>query len=347
MQLGFILQPGVTNSNYRVIIPMRELAARGHVVVRLDDTLRDMPVGQLLGCDLVHCFRREDRIGDLELLARRGVAISFDNDDDFASSDVMGEKSSLEGRRTNRRLSALYVQAARLADLVTTPSQAIAEKYRGEGAENVVVIENYLYGEDLRLDRTPKRDTVTVCWIAGVEHAVDVPRLKIVEALTRLLDVHANVRAITVGVRLPLRSDRYEHIPHVTHEQLFEVVARSDIGIAPLVDSAFNRARSNVKLKEYAGGATAWLASAVGPYLGHAEKQGGRLVEEGRWFEELDRLVRSQRDRARLARRARKWAKTQTIDRHVTAWESEFQRAIERAGERMARTTGHRRAARA
>jgi len=333
--LGFILQPGKPNSNYRVTIPMHALANRGHEVVRLDDIEEDMPLRDLYCCDLVHCFRRKDRIADLRELSRRGVAISFDNDDDFHSSDMLGGKSSLRGFRANRGFAASFMAAARLADLVTTPSHTLAEKYRGAGAHRVVVVGNYLDPDDLCSNRRATHDGVVVGWVAGLEHAADLPQLKIVDALLRLLEVHAHMRVLTVGVRLPLHSDRYEHIKSVSHEELFRVVSGIDIGIAPLVDSPFNRARSDVKLKEYAAGGAAWVASPVGPYRGLGEKQGGLLVEDDNWFDALDRLIRSRLLRARLSRRASRWAKSQTIDRHAPVWEAEFQRAVERAGQRM------------
>jgi glycosyltransferase involved in cell wall biosynthesis len=103
------------------------------------------------------------------------------------------------------------------------------------------------------------------------------------------------------------------------------------IGIAPLIDSAFNRGRSNVKLKEYAAAGAVWLASPVGPYLGMGEDQGGRLVEDDGWYEALDRLVRDHADRAALARRASAWARKQTIEHAGRAWETSFRSAIIRA----------------
>jgi hypothetical protein len=57
-----------------------------------------------------------------------------------------------------------------------------------------------------------------------------------------------------------------------------------------------------VRVKEYAAAGVRWLASPIGPYAGLGEKQGGRLVPDGRWFEELDRLIRD--ERARSQRRA-------------------------------------------
>ena len=49
-----------------------------------------------------------------------------------------------------------------------------------------------------------------------------------------------------------------------------------------------------------------WLASPVGPYEDLAEEQGGRLVEDDEWFEAIDELIRARRDRAKLAKRARR-----------------------------------------
>ncbi len=337
MLLGFIIEPENANSNYRVTIPMRALADRGHVILRLDDISEDMPLRQLLECDLVHCFRRHDRLADLRELSRRGVAVSFDNDDDISAIDATSGNSSLRRVRTYRRLSAGYTEAAQLADVVTTPSHRLAAKFRDADVKNVTVIGNYLDRATSHFGRASRHQGVVVGWVAGLEHAADLPRLEIVDALSHLLEAHSDVRVLTVGVRLPLRSDRYEHIPNVPHASLIEVTSRIDIGVAPLADTPFNRARSDVKLKEYGAGGAAWLASPVGPYRELTEKQGGLLVDDQAWFETLDRLVRDRRARRRLSRRALRWAKTQTIERHASIWEAEFQQAIARASERMSK----------
>jgi len=120
----------------------------------------------------------------------------------------------------------------------------------------------------------------------------------------------------------------------VDYPDMFKVVSRIDIGIAPLLDSEFNRSRSNVKLKEYGAGGAAWAASPVGPYRELGAKQGGILVEDGRWFEALDGLVRNRIMRFRLARRALRWARTQTVDRHAGDWEQRFLLAVENASAR-------------
>lgn len=340
MKLGFILERTKNNSNYRVTTPMRALEQRGHTVVRATNIAEDVSMRALMQCDLVHCFRREDRIADLRALSARGVAITFDNDDDVASSD-----HSLDGKKAqrlvaNRKVFARYLKAAQIADLVTTPSHTLAEKYRAAGIENVAVIENYLDRDTPGFGSRSSHDGIVVGWVAAREHADDLAHFDFTGVLTQLLDTYPDVRIVTVGVPFKLRSERYEHIRDVPYTELLQTTSKFDIGIAPLVDSAFNRARSSVKLKEYAAGGAAWMASPVGPYRGLGEKQGGMLVDDDGWLAALDRIIASRRTRARLARRALRWAKTQTIDRHVNVWEAAFEAAIERAGERTAHSAG-------
>ncbi|MGA2455064.1 MAG: hypothetical protein ABSG93_16255 [Solirubrobacteraceae bacterium] len=345
MKLGFILEPEAPNSNYRVILPMRALERRGHTVVWPSSIDDDIPLRALLNCDLVHCFRRLDRIRDLKQLSSRGVAISFDNDDylaaiDISSTDSGRTVSGAKGRFMNVRKFTDILKVTRFADLTTTPSEALAARYRTAGAENVAVIENQLDGGAmLGFGRRVRHEGIVIGWIASKEHEADLPHLTVTDAIARLLDMHANLRVLTVGSRLPLSSTRYEYLKEVPFEKLLQVSGRIDIGIAPLADTQFNRARSNVKLKEYAAAGATWLASPVGAYREMGRGEGGRLVEDDQWFDALDGLIRGGFRRRRRAREAMKWAQSQTVDNHASIWEEAFIGAI---GRTHARTTGSR-----
>ena len=149
--------------------------------------------------------------------------------------------------------------------------------------------------------------------------------------LQRLLDERDDVNVVSLGLRLGLRSERYLHTDGVPLRMLTRQLAIFDIGIAPLSDILFNRCRSDVKLKEYAAAGLPWLASPIGPYAGHGEKQGGRLVADDRWHEELVRLIEKEKDRRKLAKRGMKWVAEQTLTRRAGEWEDAFGAAIERA----------------
>jgi glycosyltransferase involved in cell wall biosynthesis len=337
MRLGFIVESRAPNSNYRAIFPMRALQALGHEVLWPAQLERDVPLSELLTCDLVHCFRRPDRSRDLKQLVQRGIAVSFDNDDDFSAADMTtGASGRLEAggkaRLGNARRSTEILRLAKLAHLTTTPSHVLAERYRAAGVNQVAVIANHLDSAVEGFAVKQPHEGVVVGWMAGTEHERDLSSLGIVDVLRRLLDTHPHLRVVTVGLRLPLRSERYEFRPKVPFGALLSAMADFDIGIAPLADTPFNHARSDIKLKEYAAVGAAWLASPVGAYRDMGTKEGGQLVGDEGWFDALDGLISGRFKRHRLSRQALRWARSQTIDRFASQWEEEFSQAIARAG---------------
>ncbi|HYV14976.1 MAG TPA: hypothetical protein VE972_03045, partial [Conexibacter sp.] len=174
-----------------------------------------------------------------------------------------------------------------------------------------------------------------IVWVAALEHQVDYQQLGLRETLLRLLDAHSDLTVRSYGLNLGLRHARYEHASATKLLQLAKILARCDIGIAPLVDIPFNRARSNIKLKEYGSAGLAWLASPVGPYASMGEAQGGRLVPDDGWHDALERLIVNGRERGRLAKRAARWASGQGIDEHAHRWEAVLRDAVERARARQ------------
>ena len=342
MQLGVIYEPDQPNSFYRAVFPLQALERRGHTVV-WPQAANEVPMAKFLGCDLVHCYRRTDRLADLRRLSQHGVAVSFDNDDNLAALDsaLAASGTSMESGvhvlRRNKLAFSESIKAARLADLTTTTSELLAERYRREGASNVVVVGNSLEPRMFGFGSRSRHEGVVIGWVASGEHYSDLEQIPIVDAIQSLLETHPHVRLLTVGVRLPIDSERYRHVLEVPFLDLMKAIGAIDIGIAPLADTPFNRCRSDIKLKEYAAGGAAWLASPLGPYRALGEREGGMLVGDDGWYAALDMLVRKSRLRKRLSKRALVWAKTQTVDKHAATWETAFEQAIRLA--RDVRTT--------
>ncbi len=279
---------------------------------------------------LIHRYV-DDRVQRLVQEAKvAGVAVVWDNDDDMGAMPRSSVTYKHFGGMAWERRLAQMKKVFRSTDLVTTPSRVLSERMLEYGAPASDVIENYIPGQLLSAVRRP-HDGLTIGWVAGLEHRVDTDQLPIRDVLARLLDERDDVRVVTIGLGLGLRSDRYRHIDQVPQVQLAEHAATFDIAIAPLTDIDFNRSRSNVKLKEYAAGGTPWLASPIGPYAGMGEKEGGRLVPDDGWHEALTRLLDRPRERAKLGKRAAKWAASQTLVKNMDAWEARFAAAIERA----------------
>jgi glycosyltransferase involved in cell wall biosynthesis len=345
VRIGAIYTHVAVNQYYRSRGPVNALAHEGHEVVTYPAIAEQIDVGALLSCDVVQMYRSCDPY--LYELAKglqaRGVAVTYDQDDDWSSVKAKKGEAKFKylGGLKGQQLVASSLRLARRADLMTTTSEGLAERYRVGGVERIEVIENYLVMPPVP---APRRDRgeVRIGWVAGGEHKLERDQLQLRETLTQILQTHPNVTIATIGTSLEIADPRYSNQIGESFLTLLERLSTFDIGIAPLVDTTFNRARSNVKLKEYAAAGVPWLASPVGSYAPLGEAQGGLLVADDGWFEALDALVRNPAERERLAANARTWASEQTINLHTDRWERAFTRAVEHARESRAKVARRR-----
>ncbi len=333
MRIAYTATSANGNGFYRGVGPMTALAhLRGHRVTAVPINGGDPPLGLVRDADVLHIHRYcEPGAVRLARAAKaHGAAVVWDNDDDIGALP--------KGSPGYRRAGGMMWNEQRtgmgklfeVADLVTAPSRGLAERLREYGAPHVAVVENHVPDEFLIRSRPP-REGVTIGWIAGLEHQLDVEQVPIRDALQRLLDERPDVRVVSFGLGLGLRGERYRHVDKVPLLELTRAAAAFDVGIAPLADIPLSRARSDIKLKEYAAAGACWLASPIGPYAGHGEKQGGRLVPDDGWHDALARLIDKPRERAKLAKRAGKWVAGQTLAKHTGDWEARFEEAIARA----------------
>lgn len=314
--------PGTANSAYRAVIPLRALEQRGHEIVWPDDhELKSMAYG-VPQWDLLHLhqFCSEEDIAHVERLREQGIAVIWDCDDDWTEMPRTSPLyRTLRGRRQVLQLFERSVRIASAASVMTTTSTHLANVYRAAGVERIEVIENYVHEQSRPARAAGSGVVIGLC--AALEHQADLDALGIARALQRLLDERPDVSVRTIGLSLQLRSPRYRNTRGVPLEQLIVAEAEFDVALAPLTDIPFNRARSNIKLKEYVTAGAMWLASPVGPYRGLGEEQGGLLVPDGEWEATLRALLDDAPRRAQLTKRARRWAKEVTIASGVERWE--------------------------
>jgi glycosyltransferase involved in cell wall biosynthesis len=327
-----------------------------HAVVEVHDTLLKEPgavASAGVGASwIVHSLPFQCSISATEPLSSPNARP--DEDDDVVSFRGTLAYRDVSAVVWERRRSAIG-RVLQTADLVTTPSEELAERFRERGAARVSVIENHVPGTFLGTRPQPHAG-VTIGWVAAAEHLYDAEQLRIRDALQRILDARPEVRVVSVGIPLKLDSDRYRHVPPVPLVQLgagvthggdprgttvtrmepglARQIAEFDVAIAPLAAAPFNVTRSNIKLKEYAAVGVPWLASPIGPYEAMGEREGGRLVADDDWHDAILRLVDKPRERRKLAKRALKWVEGQTIEQHAGAWEAALTEAMERARER-------------
>lgn len=333
MRVAYVADPSTGNGFYRGTGPMTALQqCRGHQVRAVPINAGDPSLAAVRDVDVlfVHRYAEDGVLGLARAAKARGAALVWDNDDDMGSvpKGTPGYRKQ-GGMMWERRLAGMR-RLFGLADLVTAPSAQLASRLREYGARHAEVIENYVPDQFVLRSRPP-REGFTIGWIAGLEHQLDAERIPIREALARLLDERPDVRVVSFGLGLGLPGERYRHVDVVPLMELTSAAGVFDVGIAPLADIPMNRARSNIKCKEYAAAGACWLASPIGPYAGMGEKQGGRLVADDGWYDALLRLAERPRERARLTKRAGRWVAGETLSKAARTWEEQLERAIARA----------------
>jgi hypothetical protein len=319
----------IGGSGYRLFSPLQAMERRGHEILWPDLGTGLISRRELLSSDVVLVFRCHDSATRKLLREARdhGVGIVWDVDDDMRHTPW--GKAVPGDVRDRKQIYHDSVNVARLADVVITSTEVLQMLYARAGIEHIEVIENYLlHGTGKR--RTRKHAGLVIGWVAGLEHAGDARTLGIAKTLARIQLEHPHVSVECCGVDLGLAS-RYAHTPLVPFAELPAYMVGWDIGLAPLAETTFNAARSNIKVKEYAASCIPWLASSRGPYADLGEKQGGRLVADDGWYEALDGLVQDRRARKRLARAGRSWAKDQTIEAVADRYEALLAKAASRS----------------
>jgi hypothetical protein len=331
MRLGAVAQEGA-NGYYRLLLPMMALRERGHEVVQVvQEYKRVIDIASLAGCELVHIHRPAILYDDGDVVTRlleHGIAVGFDEDDNVVDMPLgLEERTDQPWAPRARRNFELLLEHVHRANLVTTPSDHLADRFEAAGAGNVHVVDNYLPGAFSRV-APHGHDGFVIGWHAGREHLVDADTLGLAATLERILDKHPGVRVETINIDLGMGHPRYRCEEALPIDRLTQRLADFDLGLVPLADIPFNQGRSNVKAREYAAAGVPWLASPVGSYAHLGGEEGGWLVEDDKWFDAIDALIRSRRDRSKLAKRAKAWAKEETIWNMAPVWERLFRDAI-------------------
>jgi glycosyltransferase involved in cell wall biosynthesis len=334
MRIASLVPERTLPSIYRSLVPMQALAHRGHSVhVEERDEIRDPAA--LLEFDAVHVMRicHPLMVRIARRLQQRGVAIVWDNDDErVALLREAARAPGQEGMAAQRFFTSMRAMA-RLADAVTAPTEALAQLHATDSRRDVQILPNHLPPTFRRPQRLMPHEGVHIGWMAMPHHAASFEALGLRATLEHLLARHAHLQITGVGLDLELRSRRYVHVVGLHYGALAESLAHFDFALAPLADTAVNRARSEIKLKEYAAAGVPWLASPVGAYADLGEQQGGRLVADGDWLAAIEALMNDADARRVLSQRGQRWAEGERIEAHVDVWERTFEDAIAQARE--------------
>lgn len=328
-------------SFYRLREPARVLAANGHDVTEPEDVWTaawdrhpDDPAAQVVDvhrpdCDVVVVTRpcRRQLVEALGALQRKGVAVVVEVDDLFSS--IHAANPVFRGAHPDDPNHSWHwlAQACRIADLVTVTTPALAEHYGRHG--RVAILPNCIPEAYLSIPRPEPRDFPLIGYAGSTAtHPDDLrPVGSAVAELVR--NGEATFRAIG-GIRTcAILGVEGETVPGMSHLHWPQAVAQLDVGMAPLVDSAFNRAKSWLKSLEQAALGVATVASPTPEYLRAASEGMCSLASRPReWRRELRRLLDPD-ERAQASAAGREAASRWTYEIHASRWWEAWGRALE------------------
>lgn len=207
-----------------------------------------------------------------------------------------------------------YGKMMALCDIVVTTTQTLKEELENYSSE--VMINRNLASEELvRLSQETLKDytqvssKIKIGYFSGsITHNENFEMIK--PAIMQILEKYPHVELHLVGyIDLPQDLKKYtEQIimnDYVDWKELPRLISQMDINLAPLVDSVFNRAKSEIK----------WLEAAlvkvptVASYLGSFEEmvkndETGILAQPDEWYEKLETLIENPSKRQMIAENA-------------------------------------------
>ncbi len=226
--------------------------------------------------------------------------------------------------------------AIKEADLVIVSTQPIAD-YLKPFNENIIVLPNYLidefWGFQPIKNSTQEITPITIGYVGGSTHAKDVEN--ILAPLLRISELYQNkIQFLFWGMEPPIELTKNTKVkvrPIIENYKEFakEFVKQDiDVLIAPLQDTPFNRAKSNLKFLEYSTLGVPGIFSKVRPYeeiVDHGVN-GFLASTPQEWCEYLKILIDTPETRIKLAENAQRTVRTNFM---LSQHEDEWSRALE------------------
>lgn len=252
----------------------------------------------------------------MKLFKSRGTRILFEMDDNLFKVPVHNPASAVY--RSKAVISLLHQQIAQVDGLIVSTQPLKNQIQLLFPDKPVFVCHNHLnevvWGDQViptGQEMNDNKGKIVIGWQGSATHEKDFEFM--VPALKSILERNPNVILRLIGnvplcVQRAVPANRFEWAKGVKFEQYPALMRFSnfDIGLAPVIDSHFNQAKSNIKYLEYAALKVACVASKVYPYektITHGEN-GLIATNTESWIECLQRLIDDEVLRKTIAQRA-------------------------------------------
>lgn len=308
---------------YRIMYPTRVLQAEGfNVEVRRDKL-------NLVERDVVVLQRPTSKTIALETIPKlqaRGFAVVIELDDDLSelhpNHAVYKRLHPSFSPDDNHRW---LTEACLRADLVTTSTPSLGGRFAPHG--RVAVLPNLIPAAQVAETPAEVPGRKVIGWPGqpiSHPHDLNVARRAVPRVLADGWQFLAIGDRETLNV-LGVKGDVAEWTPFT---QYVPGLRRLDLGIVPLMMSAFNEGKSWLKGLEFAASGVPFVASSTGPYRSLHGLGAGVLADgEKDWVRKLTALARDEHQRRELAEKGLQVAASLTYEQHAHQWWEAWERA--------------------
>jgi len=309
--------------HYRLILPLRELAVRGHETLAHQTMPRDWAETADVIVAQRTCLGPPSWLWNK--LANEGRAkLVYEIDDNLFDLDpgnpaleLFGDPTVVVNMRHNIEIS----------HLVTVSTPALAEVI-AQINPNVVVLPNCIDRGLFNFTQpAPRNEPPLLGWQGSPTHGADFA--EITKPLAQVLRADPGLRFRFVGYPypdgLPLMQLQYQPWT-LDMEEHYRRIAQFDIAVAPLRPSPFNRSKSNLRLLESMALGIPYVASDLPEYAGVTVpgETGFVARREHEWVKHLRELANNRDLRQSISRLGPAHAEKWVIQQRVTAWEDAY-----------------------
>jgi glycosyltransferase involved in cell wall biosynthesis len=247
--------------------------------------------------------------------------------------DVWKDGKNFSIKENVKRLDAIRRVCA-AADMITVTTPHLADVYL-EFNQNVRAMPNCVDLRVWRPSNVVKDGTIRIGWFGGSSHYEDW--CLIAPVMKEILSQHANVRLVLLGVKFdgtlkgidPKQIEWHDWV----HTQAYPYKAQLlnlDFAVIPLVDNAFNRAKSSIKWVEMASMSVPAVTSFVPPYSELMDKvpNNGIFIDDNdqeAWFQGIRKLINDESLRKTIGENAAQTvAESFDINQEYGRWANAF-----------------------
>lgn len=314
---------------YRMRWPAEALQQQGYDVHLSDREDADQRPANEFDVVVIQRPLRALMVAHIQQLQAAGIAVVVEIDDDFSAIQAnnyaykdMHPKTSPDSNWNH------LARAAAIADMVTVSTPALAERYGKHG--RCAVLPNYVPKRYLEVPKPEREEALRIGWTGSLKtHPGDlhVTGRGIYEAMLGTPAKFVAIGDKNVPEVLGVSGDCVPWADLVTEYP--GVVASLDIGIVPLVDNSFNRAKSWLKGLEYAALGVPFVASPLPEYERLEAAGAGRIARRPReWTALLRQFMTNDIAYEEAQQSGRAVAAQLTIEEHAPKWMDAYATAL-------------------